>query len=82
MSHRFPAIALIHALKSNLIVRAKHEIVLATNFWKESRASQLITDALRELSKRAGQRGQNVVVKILFDRGSVKQVWSHTTNHK
>lgn len=64
---------------SNLIARAKHEVFLATNFWIASDASRLITDSLLELSKRAGERGQKVVVKIMYDRGNIKQV---TDNHQ
>jgi hypothetical protein len=59
---------------ANCIVRARKEVFLATNFWIHSDASIIITNALRELSKRAGERGDKVVVKIIYDRGSVKQV--------
>jgi hypothetical protein len=59
---------------SNLIARAKKEVFLATNFWVSSRASQLITDSLLELSRRAGERGERVVVKVMYDRGNIKQV--------
>ena len=55
---------------SNLIVRAKREVLLATNFWKKSGASTFVNDALIELSKRAGARGERVVVKLMFDRGN------------
>lgn len=58
---------------SNLIVRARKEVLLATNFWKASGASTFITDALIELSKRAGERGDRVIVKLMFDRGDIKQ---------
>ncbi|KAF2093202.1 phospholipase D/nuclease [Rhizodiscina lignyota] len=58
---------------SNLIARAEKEVCLATNFWMKSRASTLITDALKELSKRAGERGERAVVKIIYDRGNLKQ---------
>ena len=63
---------------SNLIVQAKKEVLLATNFWLASKGSRFITDALKELSKRAGARGEKVPVKIMYDRGSAKQVrcWS------
>jgi len=47
---------------------------LATNYWMDSDASLLITDAIKELSRRAGQRNQRAVVKIIYDRGNVKQV--------
>lgn len=59
---------------SNLIVRAKKEVLLATNFWKASGATTFVTDALLELSKRAGARNERVVVKLMYDRGSLKQV--------
>lgn len=60
---------------SNLIVRAKKEVLLATNFWKSSGASHFINDAMIELSHRAGARGERVVFKLMFDRGDLKQVW-------
>lgn len=63
---------------ANCIVRARKEVFLATNFWIYSDASLIITNALRELSKRAGKRGDRVVVKIIYDRGSMKQVNSIT----
>jgi hypothetical protein len=65
-------------LQSNLIARADKEVLLATNYWMDSDASRLITDGLLELSKRAGARGERAVVKIMYDRGNVKQVSSST----
>ncbi|KAI9715716.1 MAG: hypothetical protein M1828_000731 [Chrysothrix sp. TS-e1954] len=62
---------------SNLIVRAEKEVLLATNYWMASDATRLITDALLELSKRAGARGQKIPVKIMYDRGNVKQVFDN-----
>ena len=47
---------------------------LATNFWMDSDATRLITDSLKELSKRSQARGEKAVVKVLYDRGSIKQV--------
>lgn len=67
---------------ANCIVRAQKEVFLATNFWIYSDASLIITNALRELSKRAGERGDKVVVKIIYDRGSMKQVTSITTRFR
>ncbi|KAF2428760.1 phospholipase D/nuclease [Tothia fuscella] len=64
---------------SNLIAKAQKEVFLATNYWMDSQASQLITDSLKELSRRAGERGEKVVVKIMYDRGNPKQVLK---NHK
>ncbi|KAK4998856.1 hypothetical protein LTR66_001989 [Elasticomyces elasticus] len=59
---------------SNLIARAEKEVFLATNYWMDSDASRLITDALKELSRRAGERGEKAIVKIMYDRGNAKQV--------
>jgi hypothetical protein len=59
---------------SNLIVRAQHEVFLLTNFWMHSEPSRLIDEALRELSRRAVAENRNVVVKVVYDRGSAKQV--------
>ncbi|KAH0548611.1 hypothetical protein GP486_007845, partial [Trichoglossum hirsutum] len=60
---------------ANCIARATTEVFLATNFWAYGDNTTIITDALRELSRCAGQRGQQrkVVVKVIYDRGSIKQ---------
>jgi hypothetical protein len=58
---------------SNLIVRADKEVILATNYWQNSVASKFITNAMRELSRRAGERGERIVFKLEYDRGSPKQ---------
>lgn len=60
---------------ANVIVRAEKEVFLATNYWVASDASRFITNALKELSRRVGERGgEKVVVKVLYDRGNAKQV--------
>ncbi|KAK3324080.1 hypothetical protein B0T19DRAFT_221305 [Cercophora scortea] len=59
---------------SNVIVRAEKEVFLATNYWQNSVASKFLTDAIRELDRRVGARGSRVVVKIIYDRGSPKQL--------
>ncbi|KAL2008576.1 hypothetical protein VTN00DRAFT_6770 [Thermoascus crustaceus] len=59
---------------SNCIVRAEKEVFLGTNFWVFSDASTLVTNAFRELSRRAGERGTKVVVKIIYDRGNIRQL--------
>lgn len=58
---------------SNLIVRAEKEVILATNYWQNSVASKYITNAMKELSRRAGERGKKIVFKLEYDRGSPKQ---------
>lgn len=63
---------------SNLIVRAEQEVFLATNYWEDSVASKFLTDAIRELDRRAGLRppGSNkIIVWILYDRGSPRQLF-------
>lgn len=61
---------------SNLIARAEQEVILCTNFWAAGDTTGLITDALRVLSRRMGEAGRKATVKIMYDRGSVKQVGS------
>lgn len=59
---------------ASLIVEAQHEVFLATNYWEHSHASKIITDAFLELSRRVVARnGKKVVVKMMYDRGNVKQ---------
>ncbi|KAK4126392.1 hypothetical protein N657DRAFT_670433 [Parathielavia appendiculata] len=60
---------------SNVIVRAEREVFLATNYWQNSVASKYITNAIRELDRRAGARGVRIVLKILYDRGSPRQLY-------
>lgn len=59
---------------SNLIVRAEREVYLATNYWQNGIASKFLTDAMKELSRRAGQRDTKIVMKIIYDRGSPRQM--------
>ncbi|CEQ39387.1 SPOSA6832_00904 [Sporobolomyces salmonicolor] len=58
----------------DVIVRAKKEIIFATNFWEASGSATMITDAFKELSRRAGERGERVVIKLMYDRGTPTQV--------
>ncbi|KAK4125704.1 hypothetical protein N657DRAFT_568968 [Parathielavia appendiculata] len=60
---------------SNVIVRAEREVFLATNYWQNSVASKYITNGIRELDRRAGARGVRIVLKILYDRGSPRQLY-------
>ncbi|EKM54954.1 uncharacterized protein PHACADRAFT_255202 [Phanerochaete carnosa HHB-10118-sp] len=59
-----------------LIISAKHEVFLATNYWEPSWGSHFIHDGLIELSNRCRDLPANErpVVKLIFDRGSLKQV--------
>ncbi|KAH0536671.1 hypothetical protein FGG08_006466 [Glutinoglossum americanum] len=61
---------------ANCIARATTEVYLATNLWAHGSCTTLITNALRELSRRAGERGQRrkIAVKVIYDRGDVRQV--------
>lgn len=58
----------------DVIIEAEHEVFLATNYWEASNSSQKINDGFIELSKRAQKRGKKVVVKMMYDRGNLKQV--------
>ncbi|KAI9507309.1 hypothetical protein F5148DRAFT_1299783, partial [Russula earlei] len=63
---------------ADLIVRAEAEILFATNYWEKSASSNIISDSLRELSKRVEARGgAKVVMKLMYDRGNVKQALKH-----
>ncbi|KAB8076671.1 hypothetical protein BDV29DRAFT_189305 [Aspergillus leporis] len=62
---------------ANCIARAEKEVFLGTNFWIHSDASTLVTNAFRELSKRAGERGTKVVVKMIYDRGDPRQAYEN-----
>ena len=55
---------------ATLLVRAKHEVFLATNYWENSHSSSLISDALRQLSN----RDSGVIVKLMYDRGTPSQI--------
>ncbi|KOS21218.1 hypothetical protein ESCO_004567 [Escovopsis weberi] len=59
---------------SNLIVRAEREIFFMTCSWAPSVAQRLIKDALIELSRRAGARGQRVMVKMMYDKASLASI--------
>jgi phosphatidylserine/phosphatidylglycerophosphate/cardiolipin synthase-like enzyme len=59
---------------SNLIVRAEREVFFITCSWSPSVAQRLIKDALIELSRRAGERGQRVVVKMMYDKAAAANV--------
>jgi hypothetical protein len=63
---------------ADLIVRAEAEILFATNYWEPSASSNIIADSLRKLSKRVEARGgEKVVMKLMYDRGNLKQVVKH-----
>jgi phosphatidylserine/phosphatidylglycerophosphate/cardiolipin synthase-like enzyme len=59
---------------AELIERAEAEIFLSTNYWEKSASSSVMADALRALSKRVEARGgEKVVMKLMYDRGNLKQ---------
>lgn len=62
---------------SRCILKAEKEILLATNYWQKSRTSQILTDALRELNRRAARENRHVVVKILIDHPTKENLWNH-----
>jgi hypothetical protein len=67
---------------ADLIVRAQTEVFLATNYWEPSHSAGLISEALKELSRRTGERNKKdqnkerkVIVKLMYDRGTPSQVF-------
>ncbi|GHJ89197.1 hypothetical protein NliqN6_5599 [Naganishia liquefaciens] len=66
----------------DVIVRAEKEVFLVTNYWQPSNSVETIVKAMRELSdavlKRTkdGEKPQKVVMKLIYDRGSVEQLWN------
>ncbi|KAH8694364.1 hypothetical protein BGZ61DRAFT_451842 [Ilyonectria robusta] len=67
---------------SNLIVRAEREVFFITCSWSPSIAQRLLKNSLIELSRRAGKRGQRVVVKIMYDKASPANALNpHQTVH-
>lgn len=46
------------------------------DYWEASSGAKTLTDAFRILDKRIAERGggKKVVVKVMYDRGSAKQV--------
>ncbi|KDQ09583.1 hypothetical protein BOTBODRAFT_178962 [Botryobasidium botryosum FD-172 SS1] len=62
---------------ADLIVHAQHEAFIATNYWEPSNAAKIISDALRELSKRCERDGRKVVVKFMYDRGTPSQMYNN-----
>ncbi|KAF8930980.1 hypothetical protein BGZ52_000238, partial [Haplosporangium bisporale] len=66
---------------SNMIVRAEREVFFITCSWSPSVAQRLVKDALIELSRRAGVRGQKVVVKMMYDKATAANaIYSHQVN--
>ncbi|GAA5877151.1 hypothetical protein JCM3774_003316 [Rhodotorula dairenensis] len=58
------------------IVLAEKEVFLVTNYWQPSDSVSTIASGLRELNRRVGERnGRKIVVKIMWDRGAVPQLW-------
>ncbi|GAA5983494.1 hypothetical protein JCM10908_000308 [Rhodotorula pacifica] len=58
------------------IVLAEKEVFLVTNYWQPSDSVNTVASGLRELNRRVGERnGQKIVVKIMWDRGAVPQLW-------
>lgn len=74
VSDPFPSIPDIIQHHYDCIIRAEHEVFLATNYWEASNSGAKICDALIELSKRAEKRGKKVVVKLMYDRANLKMI--------
>ncbi|GAA5870874.1 hypothetical protein JCM1840_002715 [Sporobolomyces johnsonii] len=62
----------------DVIVLAEKEVFLVTNYWQPSDSVNTIASALRELNTRVEKRkGEKIVVKIMWDRGAIQQLWSN-----
>ncbi|GAA6034084.1 hypothetical protein JCM8097_000685 [Rhodosporidiobolus ruineniae] len=58
------------------IVLAEKEVFLVTNYWQPSDSVNAVASGIRELNKRiAGRKGEKVVVKVMWDRGAIQQLW-------
>ncbi|GAA6049780.1 hypothetical protein JCM3770_002157 [Rhodotorula araucariae] len=58
------------------IVLAEKEVFLVTNYWQPSDSVNKVAEGLRELDKRIARRkSEKIVVKIMWDRGAVQQLW-------
>lgn len=53
---------------AKMIVKARKEVFFVTCVWSPSEAQRLIKNALIDLSKRAGERGQRVAVRMMYDQ--------------
>ena len=58
-----------------------HLLPLITDYWEASSAAKIITDAIRELDRRAGERGDKIIFKLMYDRGSLRQVHLSVSNY-
>jgi len=55
-----------------LIVNAKSDVIIGTNFWRNGQSTKLIGDALIELSRRLeASKRPAIPVRIILDRGSI-----------
>ncbi|ORY26303.1 hypothetical protein BCR39DRAFT_541162 [Naematelia encephala] len=61
----------------DVIIRARKEVFLATNYWQPSNSVNTISGSLRQLSDLVlKEKRERVVVKIIYDRGA----WSQFLN--
>ncbi|GAM86914.1 hypothetical protein ANO11243_049350 [Dothideomycetidae sp. 11243] len=63
-----------------LHVQCLKEVILITCSWSPSLAQKLISEALKELSRRAGQRNERVIVKIMYDKAGAANVMNPRQN--
>lgn len=64
---------------AQMIMEARREVFFVTCVWSPSKAQQAIKDALIELSKRAGKRGEKVAVRVIYDQASP---WHMISSHQ
>ncbi|GAA5921825.1 hypothetical protein JCM3775_001843 [Rhodotorula graminis] len=65
------------------IVLAEKEVFLVTNYWQPSDSVKKVAEGLVELNRRVGERkGERIVVKVMWDRGAVQQLWHNHVSVK
>ncbi|KAL0486455.1 hypothetical protein AKO1_012030 [Acrasis kona] len=58
----------------DVIKNAKFEVLLATNAWEQGKSTEAISSAIRILNEKHASTNTRVVVKMIVDMGSVRNV--------
>lgn len=61
----------------DVIVQAQKEILFATMYWEKSESANIIGEAFRDLSKRAGFENRRVIIKLMIDRPKISNAIHH-----
>jgi phosphatidylserine/phosphatidylglycerophosphate/cardiolipin synthase-like enzyme len=55
----------------HVIVHAQKEILFSTMYWEKSESANIIGEAFRDLSKRAGLENRHVIIKLMVDHPTI-----------